>query len=79
MWFMVLTARRSYRRIVEKVIAAMATPDGRWRVEVVRRNGADWYRVRHGESVADGLAIASVRRILEDAGVDLGDLLEVAA
>ena len=55
----------------------MATDDGLWRVEVVRRNGADWYRVRHGESIADGLVIASVQRILEEAGVDLGDLHEV--
>ncbi|MBM2620570.1 non-homologous end-joining DNA ligase [Actinoplanes sp. LDG1-06] len=61
------------------VIGAMQTPDGRWRVEAVRRGRQDFYRIIHGDNVIDGLAIATVERLLGEAGVNLGDLIEGAA
>ena len=54
----------------------METPDGRWRVEVVRRGRTHWYRIVHGEDVIDWLSISAVERILEEAGVDRRLLLE---
>jgi bifunctional non-homologous end joining protein LigD len=59
------------------VVGAMATADGRWRVEAVRRGRQDFYRLIHGENVVDGLAIATVQRLLLEAGVHLADLVEV--
>ena len=58
------------------VEGAMETPDGRWRVEVVRRGRTHWYRIVHGEEVIDWLSISAVERILEDAGVDRRLLIE---
>ncbi|WP_250006873.1 non-homologous end-joining DNA ligase [Actinoplanes sp. M2I2] len=58
------------------VIGAMQTPDGRWRVEAVRRGRQDFYRLIHGDNVIDGLVIATVQRLLEEAGVHLGDLVD---
>lgn len=55
----------------------MQTPDGRWRVEAVRRGTSRWYRIVHGEDVIDWLSIAAVQRILDEAGVDLSQLDEV--
>lgn len=55
----------------------MQTPDGRWRVEAIRRGTSRWYRIIHGEDVIDWLSIAAVQRILQEAGVDLGQLDEV--
>ena len=57
----------------------MQTPDGQWRVEVVRRSGSSsyWYRVTHGDSEIDWLTIGQVHRILADAGVDIATLIEV--
>jgi bifunctional non-homologous end joining protein LigD len=52
------------------VEGAMQTPDGAWRVEVVRRGRSRWYRVVHGEEIRDWLSIAAVERILDEAGVD---------
>jgi hypothetical protein len=53
---------------MERVEAAMQTPDGYWRVEIVRSGGERWYRVRHANTVvADKAAIATVQRILGDA------------
>jgi hypothetical protein len=57
------------------VIGAMQTPDGRWRVEAVRRGKQDFYRLIHGDNVVDGLFIASVQRLLTEAGVDMADLV----
>lgn len=57
----------------------MQTPDGAWRVEVVRRGGSQWYRVVHGDSVVDWLSIAAVQRILDEAGIDMADLADTAA
>ena len=58
------------------VEGAMQTPDGRWRVEVVRRGRTHWYRIVHGEDVIDWLSISAVERILEEAGVDRRLLIE---
>ncbi|BFU41783.1 hypothetical protein [Krasilnikovia sp. MM14-A1004] len=55
---------------------AMQTPDGAWRVEVVKRGRSRWYRIRHGENELDWLSIAAVHRVLDEAGIDLADLVE---
>jgi bifunctional non-homologous end joining protein LigD len=60
------------------VIGALETPDGRWRVEAIRRGRDQFYRLIHGDNVVDGLVIATVERLLGEAGVDLGDLVEVS-
>jgi hypothetical protein len=60
------------------VEGAMQTPDGAWRVEVVRHGRTRWYRIVHGEEVLDWLSIAAVERILAEAGVDLHTLEETA-
>ena len=59
-----------------EVEGAMQTPDGEWRVEVVRRGRTRWYRIVHGEDVLDWLSIAAVERILDDAGVDRRTLID---
>ncbi|GAA3957880.1 non-homologous end-joining DNA ligase [Actinoplanes auranticolor] len=59
-----------------EVEGALATPDGRWRVEVVRRDGQRSYRLLHADNVIDGLDLAAVEQLLGRAGVDLGDLGE---
>jgi bifunctional non-homologous end joining protein LigD len=59
-----------------KIVNAMQTPDGTWRVEVVQRGRNVFYRLVHGDNVIDGLAIATLRRLLEEAGVDMADLVE---
>jgi hypothetical protein len=56
----------------------MQTPDGVWRVEVVRRGRTRWYRIVHGDNVMDWLPIAAVQQILADAGVDMGVLIAAA-
>ncbi len=44
----------------------MQTPDGAWRVEVVRQpNGECWYRIVNRENMIGWLAIAQVGRILD--------------
>ena len=60
-----------------RVEAAMQTPDGRWRVEVVRRGRTRWYRILNGDNELDWLTIASVERILGEAGVNMADLISV--
>jgi bifunctional non-homologous end joining protein LigD len=62
---------------VGDVEGAMQTPDGKWRVEIVRRNRNRWYRIVNGERVLDWLSIAAVERILDEAGVDRHTLVEV--
>jgi bifunctional non-homologous end joining protein LigD len=63
-----------------KVIGAMQTPGGDWRVEVVRHpNGSRWYRLIHHDNVVDYLTIGRVAELLAQAGVDMGALAEVAA
>jgi hypothetical protein len=61
----------------DDVEGAMETPDGQWRVEIVRRQGTRWYRIVHGDDVLDWLSIAAVERILHEAGVELHTLVEV--
>jgi hypothetical protein len=58
---------------VERIIGAMQTPDGYWRVEVYQeRPGKHWYRVIHGATVVhDKAPIASVQRILGDQFAEL--------
>lgn len=64
----------------------MQTPDGRWRVEIVRRPGTNtwWYRLIHTHetnedttSELDWLTISQVQRILTEAGIDIGTLEEI--
>jgi hypothetical protein len=57
---------------------AMQTPDGAWRVEVIKRGRTRRHRVIHGDNELDWLSIAAVQRILTEADVDLADLTEVA-
>ena len=59
-----------------EVEGAMQTPDGAWRVEVVRRGRTRWYRVVHGDEVHDWLSIAAVERILAEAGVHRDELID---
>jgi bifunctional non-homologous end joining protein LigD len=59
-----------------EIEGAMATPDGEWRVEVVRRGRTRWYRVVHGDDVIDWLSISAVERILDEAGVDRSQLID---
>jgi bifunctional non-homologous end joining protein LigD len=58
---------------------AFQTRDGRWRVEAVRRGPDHFYRLVHGDNVLDGLFIATVRRLLGEAGIDMADLVDVPA
>ena len=62
---------------MEHVEGAMRTPDGAWRVEIVRRGQTRWYRIVHGEDIVDWLSIAAVERILDEAGVDRRSLVEI--
>ena len=55
----------------------MQTPDGRWRVEIVRHDHNRWYRIVTGDRVFDWLSIAAVERILDEAGIDRHTLVEV--
>lgn len=70
--------RRAVRRTVGdvQVEGAMQSPDGRWRVEIVRRGRSRWYRLIAGDSEIDWLSITAVQRLLADAGVDLGTLVD---
>lgn len=58
----------------------MQTRDGVWRVEVYRqdRTRAYWYRLVHGDNAVEGLSLASVQRLLAEAGVDFADLVDAA-
>ncbi|GIM93645.1 non-homologous end-joining DNA ligase [Paractinoplanes toevensis] len=58
------------------VEGALATADGKWRVEVIQRDGLRSYRLLHADNVIDGLDLAAVEQLLGRAGVDLGDLVE---
>jgi hypothetical protein len=56
---------------------AWQTPDGVWRVEIVKHGRTRWYRVVHGDNEIDWLGIAAVERILGEAGVDMAELVVV--
>jgi hypothetical protein len=62
-----------------KVEFAMQTPDGVWRIEIIKRGRTQWYRIVHDDNVLDWLSIAAVQRLLDEAGVDMADLAEVHA
>ena len=57
------------------VDGSMTTADGRWRVDIMRRGAARWYRVAHGGNVFDWLDLPGVERILAEAGADIGRLV----
>jgi bifunctional non-homologous end joining protein LigD len=59
------------------VVGAMQTPDGRWRVEAVRHGSEHSYRLVHDTAVVDRLAIATVERLLSEAGIDIADLIDI--
>ncbi|GAA3943162.1 hypothetical protein [Actinoplanes auranticolor] len=54
----------------------MQTRDRQWRVEAVRPGERDYFRLIHGDNIVDGLVIASLQRLLAEAGVDMADLVE---
>jgi hypothetical protein len=56
---------------------AMQTPNGAWRVDVVKRGGSRWYRLVNGDTEPDWLSIAAVQRILGEDGIEIADLEEV--
>lgn len=60
-----------------KILHALETPDGQWRVEVIQRGKDVAYRLTHGESIVDGLAIATLERLLGEVGVDMAELVDV--
>jgi bifunctional non-homologous end joining protein LigD len=59
------------------VEGALATPDGRWRVEVIQRDGLRSYRLLHPDNVVDGLDLTAVEDFLSRAGINLVDLVEI--
>ncbi|SNY62820.1 ATP-dependent DNA ligase [Paractinoplanes atraurantiacus] len=71
-------ARSSPALVPEEVTGTVMTKDAAWRVEAVRRDGREWYRIVHGDNVVDSLALDDVRLVLEKAGIDLADLTEAA-
>lgn len=47
------------------VEGALQTPDGYWRVEIVRRGRSRWYRILHAATVVEEQAsLGTVQRIL---------------
>jgi bifunctional non-homologous end joining protein LigD len=52
----------------------MQTPDGHWRVDIMRRGDSRWYRIHHQDNEFDWLDVSDVERLLTDAGVDLSHL-----
>lgn len=62
---------------VERIIGELATPDRVWRVQVVERRRGQWYRLAGPDGVRDGLTIATVTRLLAEAGVDMAELVPV--
>jgi bifunctional non-homologous end joining protein LigD len=60
------------------VEGALESPDRRWRVEAVRRDGHRSYRLLHADNMVEGLDLAAVQRLLAEQDVDLADLIEPA-
>jgi bifunctional non-homologous end joining protein LigD len=46
------------------VEGALVTADGRWRVEVIQRDGVRSHRLPHADNVIDGLDLAAVEQLL---------------
>jgi bifunctional non-homologous end joining protein LigD len=63
----------------ERIVGELVSPDGVWRVQVVDRRTGQWYRLVGPDGVRDGLSIATVQRLLGEAGVDIGGLVPVDA
>ena len=55
----------------------MQTPDGAWRVEIVKRGRTQWYRIIHHDDDLDWLSIAAVRRLFGEFDIDMADLEDV--
>jgi hypothetical protein len=63
--------------MVERIMGSMRSADGRWRVDAIHERQSHWYRVYlDGEMYADRLFIGELLRVLREAGVQLGDLIE---
>lgn len=60
-----------------KIRLALETTDGAWRAEVVQQGSQVWYRLIHDGEVQEPLAIATLQRILGEAGIDMADLVDV--
>jgi bifunctional non-homologous end joining protein LigD len=60
----------------------LQTPDGTWRVEVYRQPPSPtfWYRLINvpKDNTVEGLALATVERLLAEAGVDMAALVGAA-
>lgn len=61
-----------------RVLHALATPDGRYRVEVIQRGPEVHYRLlRDGSVWHKRAAIASIEYFLGEEGISMADLAEV--
>jgi hypothetical protein len=65
---------REWIRVIQY---AVQTPEGAWRVEVVKRGRSRWYRLVNGDNDLDWLSIAAAQRLLGEAGIAVSDLDEV--
>jgi hypothetical protein len=63
------------------VLGTMSSPDGYWRVDVVRERGEQLYRIWYlGGRYRDCRTIGELQRVLhEDADLDVADLVEGVA
>nr|BFE59527.1 hypothetical protein GCM10020063_040530 [Dactylosporangium thailandense] len=55
----------------------MSTPDGTWRIEVIRQAHREWCRLLHGTDVVDDLDMDRPRHLLTVAGVNVATLAEI--
>lgn len=62
---------------MERVLGAMQTPDGAWRVEIIRRGRTRWYQIVHDDVFYGPMSIAGIERVLDQEGVDRSTLVEV--
>ncbi|WP_433616853.1 non-homologous end-joining DNA ligase [Dactylosporangium sp. CA-139114] len=60
-----------------EVIGAMSTPDGAWRIEVIRQAHRGWCRLVHCADVVDDLDMDQALQLLTVAGVDVATLSEI--
>lgn len=65
--------------VAAEVTGSLQTRDGAWRVDIVRRGDAGWYRLVHGDATVDHLQLADLQRLLTTAGLDLADLADTHA
>jgi bifunctional non-homologous end joining protein LigD len=61
----------------ERIIGELVTVDGAWRVQAVERRHGHWYRLVGPDGGHDGLSIATVERLLREAGIDMAELVPV--